>query len=120
MVAVVDCHMHMVLDGENWKAAIGRHKNGPDRQFIRQALEVYKGLGVEYLRDGGDRWGVGKRARELAKSYGITYRTPLAPLCQRGHYGGFIGKTYRDFREYRELIRQQYGDSVKDHCIAGT
>ena len=25
-----DCHIHMVLDGENWKAAIQRHENGPD------------------------------------------------------------------------------------------
>ena len=103
---MVDCHMHMVLDGENWKEAIGRHKNGPDRQFIRQALEVYKGLGVEYLRDGGDRWGVGKAAREMAEEFGIRYRTPLAPLCKKGHYGAFIGETYENMREYAALVRK--------------
>ena len=103
---MVDCHMHMVLDGENWKEAIGRHKNGPDRQFIRQALEVYKGLGVEYLRDGGDRWGVGKAAREMAEEFGIRYRTPLAPLCKKGHYGAFIGETYENMREYADLVRK--------------
>ena len=103
---MVDCHMHMVLDGENWKEAIGRHKNGPDRQFIRQALETYKGLGVEYLRDGGDRWGVGKAAREMAGEFGIRYRTPLAPLCKKGHYGAFIGETYENMREYADLVRK--------------
>ena len=36
-----DCHIHMVLDGENWKAAIQRHENGPDRQWIRGILEQY-------------------------------------------------------------------------------
>ena len=112
MVAVVDCHMHMVLDGENWKAAIGRHKNGPDRQFIRQALEVYKGLGVEYLRDGGDRWGVGKAAREMAREFGIQSRTPLAPLCKKGHYGAFIGETYENMREYAGLVRKARADGA--------
>lgn len=102
-----DCHMHMILDGYEWKAAIARHAEKTDDAWIRQQVETYHQLGFTYLRDGGDRWGAGKRAREIAKEYGIIYRTPLANLCKAGHYGGFIGKTYRDFREYRELIRQQ-------------
>ena len=102
-----DCHMHMILDGYEWKAAIARHAEKTDDAWIRQQIETYHQLGFTYLRDGGDRWGAGKRAREIAKEYGITYRTPLANLCKARHYGGFIGKTYRDFREYRELIRQQ-------------
>ena len=102
-----DCHMHMILDGYEWKAAIARHGSKPDDGWIRQQIETYHQMGFTYLRDGGDRWGAGKRAREIAKEYGIVYRTPLANLCKAGHYGGFIGKTYRDFREYRELIRQQ-------------
>lgn len=102
----VDCHMHMILDGEEWRSAIGRHSGGPDAQWIRQILKRYQDLGFTYLRDGGDRWGAGKMARELASEYGIVYRTPLANLCKKGHYGGFIGKNYGDFREYRELVRQ--------------
>ena len=111
-----DCHMHMVLDGVSWKAAIGRHENGPDDAFIRQALARYQALGYTYLRDGGDRWGVGRRARDLAPEYGIRYRTPLSPLCKVGHYGVFIGEKYADFREYRELVakmRAQGGDFIK-------
>ena len=91
-----DCHMHMVLDGAYWKAAIARHGNMPDESFIRTILSGYQALGFVYLRDGGDRWGVGAKARELAAEYGITYRTPLAPLCKAGHYGAFIGQTYAD------------------------
>ena len=67
-----DCHIHMVLDGENWKAAIARHREKADEKWIRQTLARYHNLGFTYLRDGGDRWGVGKRARELAGEYGIT------------------------------------------------
>ena len=102
-----DCHMHMILDGYEWKAAIARHAVRTDDAWIRKQIEVYHQQGYTYLRDGGDRWGAGKRAREIAKEYGITYRTPLANLCKAGHYGVFIGKKYENFREYRELIRQQ-------------
>ena len=99
-----DCHMHMVLDGVAWKEAIGRHKEKPDIPFIRSVLETYASLGYTYLRDGGDRWGAGAKAREMAPSFGITYRTPLAPLCRKGHYGAFIGTVYENLKEYAALV----------------
>ena len=102
-----DCHMHMILDGLEWRSAIARHKQQPDVAFIRKVLAVYRDLGVTYLRDGGDRWGAGAMARQLASEYGITYRTPLAPLCMEGHYGAFIGRTYKDLREYAALVAEQ-------------
>ena len=101
-----DCHMHMILDGYEWKSAIARHKEKPDEGFIRQVLQTYQDLGYTYLRDGGDRWDAGKRSREIAKEYGITYRTPLAPLCKKGHYGAFIGLAWENFGEYRDLVAQ--------------
>ena len=111
-----DCHMHMILDGFEWKSAIARHAEKPDDGFIHTILSRYRDLGYTYLRDGGDRWGAGARARELAKEYGITYRTPLANLCKAGHYGAFIGKKYENFREYHELVkaaRQDGADFIK-------
>ena len=98
--------MHMVLDGVDWKTAIARHKTAPDEAFIRKTLQTYAELGYTYLRDGGDRWGAGKAARSLAPAYGITYRTPLSPLCKAGHYGAFIGETYSNFKEYTALVRK--------------
>ncbi len=112
----MDCHIHMVLDGADWKAAIGRHKIKPDEAFVRQVLADYQKKGYSYLRDGGDRWGVGQKARALAGEYGITYRTPLAPLCKKGHYGAFIGETYENLRQYGEIVkkrRETGGDFVK-------
>ena len=102
-----DCHMHMVLDGLDWKAAIHRHDGYIKEDWIRSVLKRYQELGFVYLRDGGDRWGIGARARELALEYGIIYRTPLANLCKAGHYGAFIGKRYENFREYAKLVVQQ-------------
>ncbi len=107
-----DCHMHMILDGVEWRNAIRRHSEQVDEVWIRKILERYRELGFIYLRDGGDRWGAGAKAREMAKEYGIVYRTPLAPLCRKGHYGGFIGKNYENFREYAELVRQQRAEGA--------
>lgn len=111
-----DCHIHMVLDGADWRGAIGRHRNGPDREWIRGRLREYAAAGFAYLRDGGDKWGVGAAARELAGEWGIVYRTPLAPLILAGHYGGFIGEKYSDLREYAALVRkrrEQGADFIK-------
>ena len=112
----MDCHMHMILDGVHWKDAIGRHREKPHEGFIRQVLSAYRQAGYTYLRDGGDRWGAGKRARELAPEYGIVYRTPLSPLCKKGHYGGFIGESYVNLKEYTQLVRKmraQGADFIK-------
>ena len=111
-----DCHIHMVLDGTDWKSAIARHREGVDQGWIRRQLEGYQAAGFTYLRDGGDRWGVGQQARALAGEYGIVYRTPLSPLCKAGHYGGFIGTRFADLREFAQLVqekRQQGADFVK-------
>lgn len=111
-----DCHIHMVLDGSDWRSAIDRHRGGPDRQWIRERLKEYATAGFVYLRDGGDKWGVGAAARELAGEWGITYRTPLAPLICAGHYGGFIGEKYENLREYAALVkkrREQGADFIK-------
>ena len=112
----IDCHIHMILDGDNWKTAIDRHRAAPDTTWIRGILQRYRERGFTYLRDGGDRWGAGKAARALAPEYGITYKTPLAPLCKQGHYGGFIGETFSDLREYAHLVqqhREQGADFIK-------
>lgn len=107
-----DCHMHMILDGIEWRSAIARHNPVPDENWIREILKTYQNLGFTYLRDGGDRWGAGAKARELAPEYGITYRTPLAPLCKAGHYGTFIGEKYENFSEYAALVRKHRGNGA--------
>ena len=101
-----DCHMHTILDGIEWRSAIARHNPVPDENWIHAMLKTYQSLGFTYLRDGGDRWGAGAKSRELASQYGITYRTPLAPLCKAGHYGTFIGEKYENFKEYADLVKK--------------
>jgi len=99
-----DCHMHMILDGVYYRAAIDHQKEQPDDALIRARLADYAARGVTWLRDGGDGWGVGLRASQLAGEYGITYRTPVSNLCRKGHYGCFLGWGYADFDEYKALV----------------
>lgn len=112
MMGRCDCHIHMILDGSDWRAAIARHSIRPDDAFIHRILKNYQQDGYTYLRDGGDRWNAAKRARELAADYGIRYRTPLANLCHRGHYGGFIGEKYENLREYADLVEKHRSDGA--------
>lgn len=111
-----DCHIHMILDGVYYRAAIDRQKARPDEALIRARLADYAARGVRFLRDGGDAWDVGLTASRLAGEYGIRYRTPAFPICRKGHYGGFIGRGFSDLAEYRALVaevRQKGGHFVK-------
>ena len=101
-----DCHIHMVLDGVYWKAAIAHQKERVDEALVRQRLEEYRRCGAEYLRDGGDAWGVGLFASQIALEYGIRYRTPAFPIHKNGHYGGFIGRGFDDMVQYRALVAE--------------
>lgn len=101
-----DCHIHMILDGVYYRAAIDHQKAAPDETLIRARLADYAARGIKWLRDGGDGWGVGLRASQLAGEYGITYRTPVANLCRRGHYGCFLGWGYEDLAGYRGMVRR--------------
>jgi len=109
---MVDCHIHMVLDGQYWKDAIARHSRTVNTDWIKAVLERYREAGFTYLRDCGDRWGVGKAAREMAKDYEITYRTPMASLYKKGHYGGIIGKPFETAKEFAALVRQNKGEGA--------
>ena len=111
-----DCHIHMALDGSDWKAALARHKTAPDEHFIRRTLVHYRSLGFTFLRDGGDRWGAGEFAAQIAEEYGIRYRTPCFPIYKRGHYGSFIGRGYETEAEFRALtaeVRARGGHFIK-------
>ena len=109
---MIDGHMHMVLDGVYWKEAIGRHREAVDTAWVRRVLAEYQAKGLTWLRDGGDRWGVGATARALAGEYGIVYRTPLSPLFYKGHYGGIIGMGFETLKEYAEMVVQLRRDGA--------
>ena len=111
-----DCHIHMILDGVYYRAAIDHQKNAPDEALIRMRLAAYREAGFDFLRDGGDAWGVGSFAAKIAPEYGIDYRTPAFPIHKNGRYGGFIGCGFDDIDEYARLVqraRNEGADFIK-------
>ncbi len=61
-----ECHAHLFMDGINYRQAVNDHKNGVNVACVREHLKDYRACGITYIRDGGDRFGVSLRARELS------------------------------------------------------
>lgn len=111
-----ECHAHVIMDGENYKAAVALHKEGVKDQVIHECFQTYRDAGITFIRDGGDRYGVSKRAKELAPLYDIDYRTPVFAIHKKGHYGGIVGKAFDTPEEYRMLVhevKESGGDFIK-------
>lgn len=111
-----EAHMHIFMNGVDYRQAVRDQINGVNEEVIRKNLEEYRRRGITWLRDGGDIYGTSKRTMEIAPEYGITYRTPVFAIHKKGHYGGIVGKAYENMKDYRKLIqelREQGGHFVK-------
>ncbi len=101
-----ECHAHIIMDGKNYKEAVGLHRSRVQDAVIRRRFQAWKETGVSFIRDGGDALGVSRRAKEIAPEYGIDYRTPVFAIHKAGHYGGIVGHAFSDWEQYRELVWQ--------------
>ena len=109
-------HMHIFMNGVNYKKAVQKLMNGVDENVIRENFTCYQKRGITWLRDGGDCYGTSKRAKEIAKEYGIIYRTPIFAIHKAGHYGAIVGRSFSDWKEYHQLVcevRKQGGNFIK-------
>ncbi len=88
-----DLHVHLALP----------EKELSDEQ-IRAKLSAYKDAGITFIRDGGDNYGISIRAKKIAKELGIDYVTPAFAIYKDGHYGSFLGKSFKTFDEYKALV----------------
>ena len=84
-----DHHIHIILDGADWRAAIAAHRGGPNEAVIRQRLQAYQAAGVTYLRDGGDRWGVCLLARNWPQNTASATQPPVRPSALPGATAAF-------------------------------
>ena len=117
----IDAHIHIALDGADWRQAKVRHGEGPDEARIHATLQAYAATGYTHLRDGGDKWGVASRAAQLAPAYGIAFASPAFPLYPRGQYGAFLGKPFEGLEEYKFLVdqAQQQGATFVKLMLSG-
>ena len=111
-----ECHAHVIMDGKNYKEAVALHKNGVAEEVIHDCFSKYAKAGITFIRDGGDAYGVSKRAKEIAPEYGIEYLTPIFAIHKKGSYGGIVGRSFEDLKEYHGLVKEvknSGGDFIK-------
>ncbi len=101
-----ECHAHIFMNGYDYPAARAQYEKGVDRQDIRKKLAAYQAGGVTFIRDGGDHYGACSVAKELAGEYGIDYRIPVFAIHKKGCYGGIVGKSFENIKEYADLVKK--------------
>lgn len=99
-----ECHAHVIMDGLNYKNAVQLHRNSVQDEVIHRCFMTYQEKGISFIRDGGDSYGVSKRAKELASYYGIDYRTPIFAIYKEGNYGGIVGKSFANMKDFHQRV----------------
>lgn len=92
---LIDCHVHIALDGCGFKAAAGLW-NQPPALWRRVQADLMRTLshGVVAVRDGGDRAGIGSHCRNKildGELEGPLFFASGMALRKKGKYGGFLG-----------------------------
>ncbi|MCD7955551.1 MAG: amidohydrolase family protein [Lachnospiraceae bacterium] len=106
---IYECHMHIFMNGRNYREAAAQYKKSVDETDIREKLSAYAQEGVTFLRDGGDHYGASVLAARIAPEYGITYRTPVFAIHKNKHYGRIVGRGFDTVRDYRSLVKEAGG-----------
>ena len=104
IAAFGECHAHIAMDGVDYARAMALHADAPNEAHIRACFEAYRALGITFIRDGGDAYGVSQAAVRIAPEYGIDYRTPLFAIHKKGCYGSIVGRAFSNVREYAALV----------------
>lgn len=105
---ISECHAHVALDGIDYTLARARHGLKPDIAAVREVLRTYQQAGVDFVRDGGDAWGVSELAAKFACDFGIDYRTPLFAIYKQGCYGRIVGRSFANLDEYCALVEEAW------------
>ena len=87
-----DLHIHVIMDGVNYRRAVELHRNTVDMSVIQRCFSSYQKRSIGFLRDGGDARNVSYTAKKIAPEYEIDYRTPIFAIHKNGHYGGIVGR----------------------------
>ena len=107
-----ECHAHMLMDGINYREAVERNRKNICEEKIREYFKAYRRAGVLFVRDGGDNYGVSARAAQIAKEYGIDYRTPVFAIHKEGHYGRIVGRSFSNMKEFHQRVQEAAAEAA--------
>ena len=114
--ALIDCHVHVALDGVDFTAAVKRWSDGDTwLEPVKLALEQSLESGLATIRDGGDNGLVGLRTKKLIKRGELAGPRILAcgqGIGKTGKYGSFLGPGISNVGEACQLI-----DDLKEQGV---
>ncbi|RKD29540.1 amidohydrolase family protein [Thermohalobacter berrensis] len=113
---MIDAHIHITLDGINFKKAREKLKNGNIETIVRNIFKKYKENGIYALRDGGDNLGISNIIRKIAKDEGLIYKSPAYAIYKKGCYGKFLGKAINDLEDFKrefDILKRRGLDHLK-------
>ncbi|MFZ3171386.1 MAG: amidohydrolase family protein [Carboxydocellales bacterium] len=116
MPGLIDCHIHLALDGVGFSQATARWEcpEALETQLAAE-LECYLAKGVLVVRDGGDRSGIALATAKAVKKGQLNGPLILASgqaLTRKGKYGSFLGSGINSLQEAGEFIAHQAGLGV--------
>ncbi|MTI70627.1 MAG: amidohydrolase family protein [Firmicutes bacterium] len=112
----IDSHIHITLDGINFKESRERFKKGNFKKYIHNIFKGYKEKGIYALRDGGDDLEVYKEIKEIARKENIIYKSPIYALYKKNHYASFLGRPIGNKYEFKrefEILKSKGIDHLK-------
>lgn len=102
---MIDCHIHIYLDGIDFKKSREIGKTEKAFENVRKILRTYKSKEVYVLRDGGDNLEISSLSRKIAKEEGIILKSPVYALYKKGKYGSFLGKGIEDIDDFKKEFK---------------
>lgn len=118
MPGLVDCHVHLALDGHDFHSAMTQWRQWDLlMERIRQDLAATLKKGIVAVRDGGDREWIALRARDEINRETAWPRIRAAGTALRnpGRYGSFLGPGLngKEIREAVDDIARRGADHIK-------
>lgn len=108
---LVDCHVHLALDGVDFEGSLGRWEREDDlRRQLAESLKNTLRSGVLAVRDGGDRCRIGLQAHRLAGGGPPPFICATGEALRKGgRYGSFLGRD----------LSGEVGAAVREAAAAG-
>ena len=114
--ALIDCHVHVALDGVDFAAAVERWSDeNAWVEHVKLALDHSLDSGLATIRDGGDNGKVGLRIKKLIEKGQIEGPRIIAcgqGIGKMGKYGSFLGPGISNVEEACHLI-----DALKEQGV---
>ncbi|MGB9662400.1 MAG: amidohydrolase family protein [Moorellaceae bacterium] len=106
--ALIDAHVHLALDGEDFKTALNRWQDPlAMEELIKQELETTLEHGIAVIRDGSDRAGWNLRAKNWIKEGYCSGPRIVATgqgIHKKGYYGSFLGPPIATPVNWSEIV----------------